>query len=132
MAASLREVPSSFLRIRYTSRPNPYNPLFSRGFSSKLFVKGISFSTTEETLAKEFSRFGEVVETNIVMGKTRNRSKGYGYVSFAKEDDAHQALIDMNGKVLDGRVVFVDKAWPSRNFRNRGPRVGEPSDAADG
>lgn len=37
---------------------------------------------------------------NIVMDNTQNRSKGYGFVTFAKEDDAHRALIDMNGKVI--------------------------------
>ncbi|KAF4360948.1 hypothetical protein F8388_016757, partial [Cannabis sativa] len=110
MATSLRAMSSSFLRHTKTLPiPNSYNPIFSRGFSSKLFVKGISYSTTEETLAKVFSRFGEVIETNIIMDKTRNRSKGYGYVTFAEEDDAEKALIGTNGKVIDGRAVYVDK-----------------------
>ncbi|KAL4611719.1 hypothetical protein ACB092_08G145600 [Castanea dentata] len=81
----------------HISHPNP-QLFFFRGFSSKLFVKDISFSTTEETLAEAFSKFGEVTEAKIIRDKVRNRSKGYGYVSFAKEDEAKRALTDMNGK----------------------------------
>ncbi|KAF4371074.1 hypothetical protein G4B88_003003 [Cannabis sativa] len=124
MAASLRAISRSFLRhTKPLPIPISYNPIFSRRFSSKLFVKGISFSTTEETLAKVFSRFGEVIETNIIMDKTRNRSKGYGYVTFAEEDDAEKALIGTNGKVIDGRAVYVDKVekvrkpWPTPTVR---------------
>ncbi|KAF3968054.1 hypothetical protein CMV_008023 [Castanea mollissima] len=99
----------------HISHPNP-QLFFFRGFSSKLFVKDISFSTTEETLAEAFSKFGEVTEAKIIRDKVRNRSKGYGYVSFAKEDEAKRALTDMNGKFLDGRAIFVDPARPSRHF----------------
>ncbi|XP_030957020.1 small RNA-binding protein 11, chloroplastic-like isoform X2 [Quercus lobata] len=83
----------------HISHPNPQLLFFFRGFSSKLFVKDISFSTTEETLAEAFSKFGEVTEAKIIRDKVRNRSKGYGYVSFAKEDEAKRALTDMNGKM---------------------------------
>ncbi|XP_062082531.1 small RNA-binding protein 11, chloroplastic [Humulus lupulus] len=134
MAASLWGVPRSF--VRYTKTlpiSNPYSPIFSRGFSSKLFVKGISFSTTEETLAKVFSTFGEVIETNIIMNKTRNRSKGYGYVTFAEEDDAEKALIGTNGKIIDGRAVYVDKVRPTKFSRKPWPTptAREPSHPED-
>ncbi|XP_062172507.1 small RNA-binding protein 11, chloroplastic-like isoform X2 [Alnus glutinosa] len=114
---------------RYISHPNPNSSpaqlIFFRGIASKLFVKGISFSTTEETLAEAFSKFGEVIEV-------RNRSKGFGYVTFAKEDEAQKALMDMNGKLLDGRVVFVDNARPIRHFNHDMPIArGPPEPAAD-
>ncbi|XP_060967254.1 small RNA-binding protein 11, chloroplastic-like [Cannabis sativa] len=57
---------------------------------------------------------------NIIIDKTRNRSKGYGYVTFAEEDDAEKALISTNGKVIDGRAVYVDKVrkpWPTPTAR---------------
>uniref|UniRef100_A0A2C9V3H8 RRM domain-containing protein n=1 Tax=Manihot esculenta TaxID=3983 RepID=A0A2C9V3H8_MANES len=73
---------------------SPSNPsyaasqfFFSRGFSSKLFVKA-----------------------KIIRDKASNRSKGFGYVTFATEDEARKALMEMNGKLVDGRPVFVDNA----------------------
>ncbi|KAK7855129.1 small rna-binding protein 11, partial [Quercus suber] len=73
----------------------------------------ISFSTTEETLAEAFSKFGEVTEAKIIRDKVRNRSKGYGYF-------------------LDGRAIFVDPARPSRHF-DSAMRVarGPPEPAGD-
>ncbi|XP_042954873.1 small RNA-binding protein 11, chloroplastic-like isoform X2 [Carya illinoinensis] len=95
-------------------------------------LTGISFSTTEERLVEAFSKFGQVIEGKVIMDKVRNRSKGYGYVTFAKEDEAQKALMDMNGKSLDGRVLFVDNVRPSRNFNSGVPIArGSPVPAAD-
>ncbi|XP_044481190.1 small RNA-binding protein 11, chloroplastic-like [Mangifera indica] len=108
--------------FRFISRSKSNNSaaqlLFCRGITSKLFVKGLSFSTTEDTLANAFSQFGEVVEAKIIFNKTSNRSKGYGYVTFNSVDEAEKALSDMNGKILEGRVLFVDNVRP----RRPGPR----------
>lgn len=54
-----------------------------------------------------FSEFGEVIEAKIVMDKARKRPKGYGFVTFAKKDAAEKACEGMNGKLLDGRAIYV-------------------------
>ncbi|XP_038718010.1 glycine-rich RNA-binding protein 2, mitochondrial-like [Tripterygium wilfordii] len=77
---------------------------FYRGFASKLFLKGVSFLTTEERLVEAFSQFGHVLEAKITRNKTTKRSKGYGYVTFAEQSEAHKALVGMNRKVLDEGV----------------------------
>ncbi|XP_022756658.1 small RNA-binding protein 11, chloroplastic-like [Durio zibethinus] len=105
----------TFLKYVYHSSSNPCQLFFFRGFASTLFVKGISFSTTDEGLAHSFSQFGKVVEAKVIMDKVRNRSKGFGYVTFAEEVEARKALTVMNGQLLDGRAIFVDEArTPSR------------------
>ncbi|KAJ0083644.1 hypothetical protein Patl1_30365 [Pistacia atlantica] len=78
---------------------------------------GLSFSTTEDTLAEAFSQFGQVVEAKIIVNKTSNRSKGYGYVTFNAVDEAKKALSNMNGKILEGRAIFVDNVEPTRPGR---------------
>ncbi|TXG73567.1 hypothetical protein EZV62_002146 [Acer yangbiense] len=100
--------------------------VFCRGITSKLFVKGISFTTTEKSLKDAFTQFGEVVEAKIIMKKDRTRSKGYGYVTFSATDDAQKALIDMNGKLVDGRVISVDYVYNTPKLR------GAPNAEADG
>ncbi|XP_058005217.1 small RNA-binding protein 11, chloroplastic [Hevea brasiliensis] len=74
------------------------------------FAAGISFSSTEKSLAEALSKFGQIVESKVIRDKASNRSKGYGYVTFATEDEAKKALMKMNGKLVDGRPVVVDNA----------------------
>ncbi|CAN0916870.1 Small RNA-binding protein 11, chloroplastic [Linum grandiflorum] len=91
--------------IRSISSTNPNYAatcqFFSRHFSSRLFVR-------EEMLANTFSKFGNVVQAQVIMGKDKKKSKGFGYVTFESEEQAHKAQTSMNGKTLHGRVVFVD------------------------
>ncbi|KAG6761874.1 hypothetical protein POTOM_035113 [Populus tomentosa] len=68
------------------------------------FAAGLSFSSTEKKIVEAFSEFGEVIE---VMDKARKRPKGYGFVTFAKKDAAEKACEGMNGKLLDGRAIYV-------------------------
>ncbi|CAN6808481.1 hypothetical protein Bca4012_002847 [Brassica carinata] len=84
--------------------------LFSRTFSSSstLFVKGISFSSTEETLTQAFSQYGRVLGVDVVMDEVRCRPKGFAYVTFSSKEEAAKALLELNGQLVDGRVVILD------------------------
>ncbi|KAL0347015.1 UNVERIFIED_CONTAM: Small RNA-binding protein 11, chloroplastic [Sesamum calycinum] len=77
-----------------------------------LVIRGLSFYTTEQGLSEAFSQYGQVVEAKIVMDRVSDRSKGFGFVTYASEDEAEKAIAEMNGKPLNGRVVFVDYAKP--------------------
>ncbi|XP_058108999.1 small RNA-binding protein 11, chloroplastic-like [Magnolia sinica] len=94
--------------------------IFSRGIASKLFVGGLSFYTTDKALSEAFSQFGEVIEAKIVMDRVSDRSKGFGFITFASEDEAQRALREMNGKVLSGRIIFVDNAKARARFDDGG------------
>ncbi|KAJ3675119.1 hypothetical protein LUZ60_004161 [Juncus effusus] len=88
----------------------PFQLVSCRGIAHKLFVGGLSFSTTDENLSEAFSQYGQVIEAKVVMNQALNRSKGFGFVKFASEEEAEKAISEMNGKVLHGRVIYVDKA----------------------
>ncbi|CAA0821489.1 RNA binding (RRM/RBD/RNP motifs) family protein [Striga hermonthica] len=83
-----------------------------RGIASKLFVGGLSYYTTEQGLNEAFSQYGQVIDASIVMDRGSNRSKGFGFVTYASEDEAEKAIAEMSGKPLNGRVIFVDYAKP--------------------
>lgn len=51
-----------------------------------------------------------MVEAQVVSDRVSDRSKGFGFVTFASQDEAHKAVEEMNGKALNGRVIFVDYA----------------------
>ncbi|URE41569.1 hypothetical protein MUK42_06746 [Musa troglodytarum] len=75
--------------------------------SSRIFIKGLSSSTSEGFLAKTFSSFGEVKKIKIITSKSSKQSLGLAYIWFAHEQDALMAVKEMNGKFLDGRFIAV-------------------------
>ncbi|XP_062167789.1 small RNA-binding protein 11, chloroplastic-like [Alnus glutinosa] len=81
-----------------------------------LVVSGLSSYTTEQRLSEAFSQYGQVVEAKIAMDRVSDRSKGFGFVTFASEDEAEKAIAEMNGKALNGRVIFVDYAKLKTSF----------------
>ena len=78
----------------------------------KLYVGGISYSTTEQGLSDAFSKAGEVASVAIIMDKMTGRSKGFGFVEMANEEGAKAAIEMWNGKELDGRKLTVNEARP--------------------
>lgn len=93
----------------------------------KLFVGGISWNTSEDALRQAFERFGEVVEAHIVTDRYTGRSRGFGFVVFADDRAAMQALEQMNGAELDGRALRVDEAHDKERAPG-GPGRREPGE----
>ncbi|KAK4402515.1 Organelle RRM domain-containing protein 6, chloroplastic [Sesamum angolense] len=87
---------------------------------TRLFVSGLSFRTTEDSLRNAFKNFGELVEVNLVMDKIANRPRGFAFLRYATEEESKKAIDGMHGKFLDGRVIFVEVA-KSRAELHRGP-----------
>ncbi|XP_019195675.1 PREDICTED: glycine-rich RNA-binding protein 4, mitochondrial-like [Ipomoea nil] len=106
--AALRRIQNITTHI---ARPS-YLFLSRRGVASKLFVGGLSFYTTEKGLSETFSQFGQVIEAKVITDRVSDKSKGFGFVTYASQDEAETALKEMNGKPLNGRVIFVDYAKP--------------------
>ncbi|KAH9651247.1 RRM domain-containing protein [Citrus sinensis] len=72
----------------------------------------LSKRTTDETLRDTFSAFGEVVHAKIVKHRESGYSKGFGFVKYATLEAAGKAIEGMDGKFLDGWVIFVEYAKP--------------------
>ncbi|MBI2053813.1 MAG: RNA-binding protein [Candidatus Staskawiczbacteria bacterium] len=89
--------------------------------AKKLYVGGLSYDTTEATLKEAFSAVGTVESAVIIIDKMTNRSKGFGFVEMATEEEAQKAVETLNGKELDGRTLTVNEARP---MESRAPRQG--------
>ncbi|XP_062111002.1 organelle RRM domain-containing protein 6, chloroplastic [Humulus lupulus] len=87
--------------------------------SAKLYVSGLSFRTTEESLRNAFENFGQLVEVNLVMDKIAKRPRGFAFLHYETEEESKKAIEGMHGKFLDGRVIFVEFAKP-RSELNQG------------
>ncbi|MBC8073717.1 MAG: RNA-binding protein [Deltaproteobacteria bacterium] len=120
--------------------------------STKLFVGGLSWGTTDDRLKEAFARFGDVTEAKIITDRETGRSRGFGFVTYADPTVAQQAMKELDGQELDGRTIRVNEAQnqtrprgggggprdsgPPREFRNddrpRGGAVAAPSPSRDG
>ncbi|KAG5243947.1 RNA-binding family protein [Salix suchowensis] len=104
MAAALRRIAGeksfmlSSISAKLVAAPSSLF-IWQRGITTKLFVGGLSFYTTENGLSEAFSQHGQVVEAKIVMDRASDKSKGFGFVTYASEDEAQKALDEMNGKL---------------------------------
>lgn len=89
--------------------------------AKKLYVGGLPYSTTDAELREAFSQAGAVSSATIIMDRMSGRSKGFGFVEFANDDDAMKAIDMMNGKEFGGRTLTVNEARP---MEPRAPRSG--------
>ncbi len=91
--------------------------------AKKLFVGGLSWETTDSDLKKAFAPFGEITEAKVITDRGTGRSRGFGFVTFAREEDAKTAISKMHGTSLDGRNITVNEAQEKRS--REGSRFGE-------
>jgi cold-inducible RNA-binding protein len=75
----------------------------------KLFVGGLSWGTSSEALREAFSRFGKLLEATVVTDRATGRSRGFGFVTFEQASDALEAVKQMHGTELDGRILKVNQ-----------------------
>ncbi|MBI4119081.1 MAG: RNA-binding protein [Parcubacteria group bacterium] len=80
--------------------------------AKKLYIGGLSYSTTEDSLRDAFSQAGAVESASIIMDKMSGRSRGFGFVEMTNDEDAEKAIEMWNGKELDGRKLTVNEARP--------------------
>lgn len=80
--------------------------------AKKLYVGGLSYDTSTDTLKSTFAEAGTVETATIIMDKMSGRSKGFGFVEMSSEEEAQKAIEMFNGKELDGRRLTVNEARP--------------------
>lgn len=88
--------------------------------SKKLFVGGLSWDTTDDSLREAFSRFGQVIEAKVVTDRDTGRSRGFGFVGFSDPADGASAQQAMDGASLDGRSIRVNAAEDKPGGGSRG------------
>jgi len=86
----------------------------------KLYCGNMSSDTTEDTLRALFAGVGEVESVNIITDRRSGRSKGFGFVEMATEEEAQAAISQLNGTTLDGQQINVAEARPQRPRSDRG------------
>jgi RNA recognition motif-containing protein len=80
----------------------------------KLYVGNLPYSTTDESLKEMFSQAGTVASASIIIDKFSKRSKGFGFVEMASEEEAQKAKDMFNNSEMEGRKILVDEARPMK------------------
>ena len=96
--------------------------------ASKLYVGGLSYSTTSETLREYFAQCGTVESASVITDKFSGQSRGFGFVEMATAEEAQRAISELNGKDLDGRKITVNVSNPrTPGLGRRWARPGRPA-----
>ena len=78
----------------------------------RLYVGNLPYSATESSLTQLFSRCGTVESAKVITDRDTGRSKGFGFVEMATDEEAERAVSELNGKELEGRRLNVNEAKP--------------------
>ena len=81
------------------------------GLPEKIFVGNLPFSYTNEKLKGLCVQFGAIKGVNIRSDRKTNKSRGFGFVTFSKPEEAQAAITGLAGAVLEGRTLSVHSAF---------------------
>ena len=86
---------------------------------SKLYVGNLSYNTTSSDLEQLCGQHGSVQSAEVISDRETGRSKGFGFVQMASDEEAQAVIAALNGQQVDGRALTVNEAKP-REDRPRG------------
>ena len=79
-----------------------------------IYVGNLSWGLKDQDLANLFAPFGEVSSAKIVTDKFTQRSKGFGFVEMASDEEAQAAIAQLNGTEVEGRSLVVNESRPKQ------------------
>ena len=88
----------------------------------KLYVGNLGYDVTNEDLKQLFAAHGTVESADVIMDRTTNRSKGFGFVEMSTNEEAQKAIGALNGKDHGGRALTVNEARPREDRGGGGGR----------
>ena len=80
--------------------------------STKLYVGGLPYSTTDAELSELFTQYGSVTSAKVITDKFTGQSRGFGFVEMGTTEEAKKAIDGLNGSKLQQRTIVVNEAKP--------------------
>ena len=87
-----------------------------------IYVGNLPYSVTEDDLRTMFGEFGEVSSVNIINDQYTGQSKGFGFVEMSNQQEAEEAISNLNDSSVQGRNIKVSQARPRKDSAPRRPR----------
>uniref|UniRef100_A0A7N6FGZ2 Polyadenylate-binding protein n=1 Tax=Anabas testudineus TaxID=64144 RepID=A0A7N6FGZ2_ANATE len=76
---------------------------------TNVYIKNFGDDMDDDRLKEIFDKYGKTLSVKVMTDPT-GKSRGFGFVSYEKHEDANKAVEDMNGTELNGKTVFVGRA----------------------
>ncbi|GAB4450581.1 MAG: hypothetical protein Fur0028_06090 [Bacteroidales bacterium] len=80
-----------------------------------IFVANLNFKIQDNFLRELFENYGEVNSAKVIMDRMTGRSKGFGFVEMANDQDGQNAINELNGKEVQGKALVVKQAYDRDN-----------------
>jgi RNA recognition motif-containing protein len=80
----------------------------------KIYIGNIAYNATEEDINELFSKYGEIKSLKIIKDSITGRSRGFGFIEMANENDAKDAISALNGKTFMEKTLNVAEARPQQ------------------
>jgi len=104
-----RDIKGRPIRIMWSQR----DPSLRKAATSNIFIKNLDKSIDNKLLYDTFATYGNILSCKIATDSHSN-SKGYGFIHYETEEAANLAIQKVNGKLIQGKQVFVGKFIPSK------------------
>ncbi|OHD64220.1 MAG: RNA-binding protein [Spirochaetes bacterium RBG_13_51_14] len=83
--------------------------------SKQIYAGNLSYQMSDETLRDLFGEHGEVTSVKIIRYPDSGKSKGFGFIEMANDDEADSAIQKLNGTEVLGRNIRVNVARPKKD-----------------
>ncbi len=83
--------------------------------SKQIYAGNLSYQMSDDTLRELFQQHGEVSSVKIIRYPDSGKSKGFGFIEMANDDEADAAIQKLNGTEVQGRSIRVNVARPKKN-----------------
>mmetsp|Transcript_3809 Transcript_3809/g.4468 ORF Transcript_3809/g.4468 Transcript_3809/m.4468 type:complete len:747 (+) Transcript_3809:208-2448(+) len=74
--------------------------------SGRLFIRNLSYNTTEDEIRSHFEKFGPTAECYIPTDESK-RSRGFGYITYVIPEHAVKAMAELDMKIFHGRLLHI-------------------------
>jgi len=94
--------------------------------TTKIYIENIAPATTEHDLKDLFSTYGNVAEVNIVVERTHQKPRGFGFVTMATPEGARVAILALHGRLMAEYTLAVTEATPNKKRNGLSSQYGKP------
>jgi RNA recognition motif-containing protein len=88
--------------------------------NNKLYVGNLPYTIDDDSLRHNFAEYGNVQSAKVMMDRDSGRSKGFGFVEMANEQEAEAAIAGLNGMSVGGRSIVVNISRPKESTGGAG------------